>query len=130
MLFRNTDEMNRTYELIPDVAARMAIPKYEHLDERELTSCLERVVAERKPQGFAPRIFWREEWAPSAAYQKALGDGPDDRLWWREGRTFRADGAEVMYIHFHKLKPTMDTINFGYGDKPHSFAISRRGILA
>jgi hypothetical protein len=116
-LFRNTEAMNRLYERIPDVAARMAIPTYEHLDERELTN----YVGDQ-------RVFWREEWAPSAAYQKALAD--DDQLWWRDGRTFRADGAEVMYIHFHKLKPTMDTINFGYGDRPRAFAISRRGILA
>lgn len=127
-LFRNTDAINRTYELIPDVARRMAIPTYEHLDERELTACLERTNAEGQQN--APRLFWREEWAPSAAYQKSLTDDPADRLWWRDGRTFRADGAEVLYIHFHKLKPTMDTINFSYADAPRSFAISRRGILA
>ncbi len=126
-LFRNNDEMNRLYERIPDVARRMTIPKYEHLDERELTNCLADLTRSA-PQQVGPRIFWREEWAPSAAYQKAMSD--DDLLWWRDGRTYRVDSTEVMYIHFHKLKPTMDTINFGYGDNPRAFSISRRGILA
>jgi hypothetical protein len=127
-LFRNTPGINRNFDLIPDVAARMATANYEHLDETELTRSLE-AERTRSPRS-APRVFWREEWVPSASYQKSLTDNPDDRLWWRNGRTFRPTGAEVMYIHFHKLKGMMDTINFGVGDSPEAFSIDRRGMLA
>jgi hypothetical protein len=127
-LYRNTPNISRTFDLIPDVNARMAMTNYEHLDETELTRSLE-AERSRSPRS-APRVFWREEWAPSSSYQKSLTDDPGDRLWWRSGRTFRPTGAEVMYIHFHKLKATMDTINFGVGDSPPSFSIDRRGMLA
>jgi len=36
----------------------------------------------------------------------------------------------MMYLHFHKLKKEMNTINFGAGDSPAAFSISRQGILA
>ncbi len=127
-LFRNTRRVNLTFERIPDVAARMAVPNYEHLDETELTRSLQEELF-RAPRS-APRVFWREEWVPSSSYQKSLDETPDDRLWWRDGRTFRPTGAEVMYIHFHKLKATMDTINFGVEDSPRAFSIDRRGIRA
>ena len=127
-LYRNTQRINRTFELIPDISARMATLVYEHLDETELTKSLHSELS-HSPQS-VPRIFWREEWAPSSSYQKSLSDEPGDRLWWRDGRTFRPSGAEVMYIHFHKLKGTMHTINFTVEDSPRSFSIDRRGMLA
>ena len=127
-LYRNTPRINRTFELIPDIAGRMSTLTYEHLDETELTRSLEAELF-RSPRA-APRVFWREEWVPSSSYQKSLSDEPGDRLWWRDGRTFRPNGAEVMYIHFHKLKGSMHAINFGVGDSPRAFSIDRRGMLA
>jgi len=35
-----------------------------------------------------------------------------------------------MYVHFHKLKQHMNTIDFGPADTPRSFTISRRGFFA
>jgi len=127
-LYRNTPRINRTFELIPDVVSRMATAKYEHLDETELTRSLEGELS-GSPRS-APRVFWQEEWVPSSSYQKSLSDEPADRLWWRDGRTFRPNGAEVMYIHFHKLKASMHTINFTVGDAPRAFSIDRRGMFA
>ena len=33
-----------------------------------------------------------------------------------------------MYLHFHKLKSHMTTINFGFDDAPATFMINRRGL--
>ena len=41
---------------------------------------------------------------------------------------FDAEGREVMYLHFHKLKQCLATIDFGFGDEPRAFTLSRRGI--
>lgn len=128
-LFRNTPETNRTFELIPDIKAAMAHPKYRHLDEDELTRYL-RDRLDRTPPPAWPRVYWRDELTMSSKYQKALGDGRADSLWWRNGRTYDADGKELMYLHFHKLKPYMKTINFGPGDSPAAFTIDRRGFSA
>jgi hypothetical protein len=35
-----------------------------------------------------------------------------------------------MYIHFHKLKASMHTINFTAVDSPRAFSIDRRGMFA
>ena len=113
--YRNTPEVNRLFERIPDVRALLATSHYEHLDERELTKYVRS----------DPRVYW-EELATNAAYQKALGDRD---LWWKNGRTFGPDGRELMYIHFHKLKQAMKTIDFGGLDTPAAFRINRTGIF-
>ena len=114
--YRNTPEVNRLFERIPEVRALLATSHYEHLDERELTKYVRS----------GPRIYWEEELATNAAYQKAL---KDESLTWRNGQTFGPDGRELMYIHFHKLKEDMHTIDFGGGDTPPSFRINRQGFL-
>jgi hypothetical protein len=115
--YRNVPEINRLFERIPDVRALLATSHYEHLDERELTKQVRSV----------PRVYWEEELATNAAYQKALGDRD---LLWQKGRTFGPDGRELMYVHFHKLKQDMQGIDFGPADTPDLFKISRRGIFA
>jgi len=114
-LYRNTPEINRLFERIPNVRGLFATSHYEHLDERELTKYVR-----------SERICWEEELATNGAYQKALGDG---NLRWTNGRTFGVDGRELMYVHFHKLKQHMTTIDFGAADTPASFTINRRGFF-
>jgi hypothetical protein len=114
--YRNTSEVNHLFEHIPDVRALLSTSHYEHLDERELTKCVRK----------GPRVYWDEELATNAAYQNALRD---ESLTWNNGRTFGPDGRELMYIHFHKLKKDMDTIDFGTGDAPPAFRINRQGFF-
>jgi hypothetical protein len=128
-LYRNTPATNRTFELIPDVAQAMAHPQHLKLDEHALTRHLRERLG-RKPRESAPRVYWREDLTTDAKYQRALGDSSADALWWRRGKTFGAGGDELMYLHFHKLKQDMRTINFGFDDAPAAFAITRRGFLA
>ena len=124
-LYRNAAEVNHLFERIPDVRALLSTSHYEHLDERELTKYVRPLGSPRA--GSAPRVYWTEELATNAAYQKALGD---QSLTWRNGRTFGPEGRELMYIHFHKLKDEMKTIDFSAADAPISFRINRQGFFA
>jgi hypothetical protein len=128
-LYRNTPETNRAFELIPDVAAAFAVPRYLKLDEHELTHHLRRRMSTVR-RGAWPRVYWQHEWTTSAGDQQTVGSGDKDALWWRDGRTFRADGSEVMYVHFHKLKAGMKSINFTFDDAPAAFSIGRTGFVA
>jgi len=116
--YRNTPEVNCLFERIPDVRALLSTSHYEHLDEQELTKYVRRS---------SPRIYWPEQLATNAAYQKGLRD---ESMIWNNGRTFGPDGREFMYIHFHKLKEDMDTIDFDTVDAPVSFRINRQGFVA
>ena len=122
--YRNTPEVNCLFESIPDVRALLSSSRYEHLDERELTKYV-RLPSRTGRSG--PRIYWEAELATNAAYQKALRD---ESMTWNNGRTLGPDGRELMYIHFHKLKQDMDTIDFDTVDAPASFRINRQGFLA
>jgi hypothetical protein len=67
----------------------------------------------------------------TAQYQKdLLASARDWQMTWRNGRAYDADGREVMYLHFHKLVSCLTSIDFGYGDEPAHFALTRRGILS
>jgi hypothetical protein len=126
--YRNIPEVNHMFERIPDVRALLSTSHYEHLDERELTKCVRSVDSLRSlGTGSGLRVYWEEELATNAAYQKALRD---ESLTWNNGRTFGPDRRELMYIHFHKLKEDMDTIDFGSANAPISFRINRQGFFA
>jgi hypothetical protein len=127
-LFRNTPENNRLFELIPDVRPLMASPRCEHLDETELTRNLRRHLDAIRPRN-TPRVYWERELSTNADYQRAMGDGPSDAIWWKDGHTFGVKGEELMYVHFHKLKQHMTTINFGPEDTPAAFRITRQGFF-
>lgn len=128
-LYRNTPENNRAFELIPDVAAAFAVPRYLKLDEHELTRHLRHRMS-TAGRGAWPRVYWEHEWTTSAGDQHTIGSSDAEALWWRDGRTFRPDGTEIMYVHFHKLKEDMTVINFRFDDAPAAFSISRTGFAA
>lgn len=127
---RNTEANNRTFEIVPDVRAILTNPTCLRLDENILSSHLRELIA-RSSFKARPKIYWEQEMTITAEYQKALlARGADWRMWWREGRAFDADGREVMYLHFHKLAKCMTSIDFGFGDTPPAFSLSRNGIRA
>ena len=126
-LIRNTPRTNRLFELIPDVAKKMAIQKCLRLDEHEITQRLKEHLNDSSPYDVL-RVHWPAELTVNAAYQRGLKSGGDSPLWWRDGKTFDAEGEEVMYLHFHKMKKTMETINFGYNDTPRSFQVNSLGV--
>lgn len=129
-LWRNTDEVNRTFTIIPEVVAKLTVPQYLRLDENVLTDRLREHIAQSSMKN-RPRIYWTQEMTMPAAYQKALlAAGADWRLTWRDGRVFDAEGAELMYLHFHKLKPLMTKIDFSTIDRPNAFALTPRGIFS
>tara|TARA_B100001123_G_scaffold450161_1_gene618904 strand:+ start:8311 stop:9246 length:936 start_codon:yes stop_codon:yes gene_type:complete len=123
-LVRNTSRTNQLFKLIPNVEEKMAVQRYLCLDEHEITQRLKEHLTS-SPSHDVIRIRWPAELTVNAAYQRRLGDSA---LQWRDGKTFNAEGEEVMYLHFHKLKRTMETINFGHEDSPTSFEINRLGI--
>ena len=125
---RNTEANNRTFEMVPDVLAILTNPLYLRLDENILTHHLRELIAKSSFKA-RPKIYWEQEMTITADYQKALlASDADWRMWWREGRAFDAEGREVMYLHFHKLVKCMTAIDFGYGDTPSAFSLSRNGI--
>jgi hypothetical protein len=128
-LFRNTPAINRAFELIPGTKTALSSPRYCHLDESAFTTELRAAMEKPQPSAF-PRVYWQDDLTISAKYQTTLDEGPAGALWWRAGKTFDATGQELMYLHFHRLKTQMHEINFGYGDAPAAFTVSRRGVLA
>jgi hypothetical protein len=126
-LFRNTPEINRTFELIPDVYTAMGHHTHLHLDETVLSKYLKKAIG-KWPLKTAARVYWKSDWTIDAKYQREMSD--DDVMWFRDGRTFDVQGNEMMYLHFHKLKQHMQVINFGAGDSPSAFSIGRKGIVA
>ena len=125
---RNLESHNRTFEIVPDVRTVLTDPRYLRLDENILTNHLRELIAKSSFKA-RPKIYWEQEMTISAEYQKALmAGGADWQMWWRDGRAFDAEGREVMYLHFHKLVKCMTSIDFGFGDQPEAFNLSRRGI--
>ena len=125
---RNTEATNRLFTIVPDVLAILTNPLCLRLDENILTHHLRELIAKSSFKA-RPKIYWEQEMTITAEYQKALlASEADWRMWWRDGRTFDAEGREVMYLHFHKLVKCMTVIDFGYGDMPEAFSLSRDGI--
>jgi hypothetical protein len=73
-----------------------------------------------------PRIYWEKLLVNYGDDHLAMRD--DQYIQWRDGRTYTADGHELMYLHFHRLKATIKTCNFTYGDRPRRIRLSRHEI--
>lgn len=141
-LFRNVPEITMTFQWIPNVAQMMQEHQYEimSVDENCMTDYLHarlspNLIARLKffitsSPPVRPRVYWERVLATSGAHQRSMGEGESRCLWWRNGKTFDADGEEMMYLHFHKIKNTMHVINFGYADHPTEFMITRNGVFA
>lgn len=127
-LFRNDPSTNRTFELIPNVRDAMANPEHLYLDELVITRYLEEHV--NMAAHSRPRVHWKGGLTMDNRYQRDLGRGPGDRLWWRNGKTFDHQGNELMYLHFHKMRKKMKTIDFDLDAAPAAFAIDRKGFWA
>ena len=126
--FRNTEANNRLFEIVPDVVAHLMNPHYVRVDENLMTFGLRDWIAKTSFKA-RPKIYWEDEMTITAEYQKALLAREDNwELRWREGHAFDAEGREVMYLHFHKLVPCLKTIDFGFGDEPSAFTLTRNGI--
>lgn len=128
--WRNTETNNRTFEIVPNVIAHLTDPHYVRVDENILTNCLRELIAKSSFKA-RPKIYWEQEMTITAQYQKDLLAGDRDwKMTWRNGRAYDAEGREVMYLHFHKLVSCMQSIDFGFGDAPDQFALTRNGIIS
>ena len=128
-LVRNTVQTNHLFELIPGVEQKMADVRYLRLDEHELTCCLKKHIS-TAPSYACLRVYWPRELTVKAATQREISANASASLWWRDGTTLDAEGREVMYLHFHKLKQTMNEINFSFDHQPDAFKINSAGIWA
>jgi hypothetical protein len=128
--FRNTAANNRLFELVPDVISHLTNPHYVRVDENLLTRALRELIATSSFKA-RPKIYWEDEMTITAQYQKELlASDRDWQLPWREGHAFDTEGREVMYVHFHKLVLCLKSIDFGFGDDPQAFALTRTGIVS
>jgi hypothetical protein len=128
--WRNTEANNRTFEIVPNVIAQLTDPHYVRVDENILTNSLRELIAKSSFKA-RPKIYWEQEMTITAQYQKdLLASDRDWQMTWRDGRAYDAEGREVMYLHFHKLVACLQSIDFGYGDEPMEFALTRNGIIS
>ena len=128
--FRNTEANNRLFEIVPDVRAHLVNPHYVRVDENLMTFGLRDLIAKTSFKA-RPKIYWDQEMTITAEYQKALlASAADWQLTWKNGHAFDVEGREVMYLHFHKLVQCLTSIDFGFGDEPAEFWLTRAGIVS
>jgi hypothetical protein len=138
-LFRNLPEWVNLFHDIPDIGARLAQnARYTGIDESGLTALLQgyasspwrRIRARFLHQKPVPRVFWERTLTTNGKHQRLLLTDPALRLVWREGCTYNAHGQEMMYLHFHAIRKTMQTLDFGADGTPREFVVTPRGIFA
>jgi hypothetical protein len=137
-LFRNRPEWNTLYRGIPGVERLARDAAHRNVDEMRMTELLRRHPAGRLARSLRrwatgralPRVYWHATLTTSGANQRLLLADPGRSYRWRGGKTFDAGGTEMMYLHFHQLRGTMRTIDFGAEDAPGEFRLTPAGIFA
>lgn len=138
-LFRNTPEITDLFRAIPNLEQHiLATREYRRLEENELTKILARAskgvlkaFIKRTAQGRQlPRVYWKEFFAPNGRHQLRLLEDKTLCMRWRDGRVYDADGDEMMYLHFHKIRKTMNTLDIGNMNDPRDFVITAKGFFA
>ena len=138
-LFRNRPEWADLFRRIPDVAELAQDSEhYRRIDEDGLTDLLQgyqkRVLRRlwvRQAKGLpVPRVYWERLLAPNGRRQRRMLEDPSLSMCWRNGRVVDADGEEMMYLHFHSIRKSMQGIDFDSGDLPKEFTITPTGFAA
>lgn len=138
-LFRNTPEITELFRGIPNIEQHiLANRESRQTDENDLTEILTRATQSalnafriRITQGKKPpRVYWEQMLAPNGRHQLRLLEDKTLSMRWRNGRVYDADDAEMMYLHFHKIRKTMNTLDFDNMATPGSFVITARGFFA
>lgn len=121
-LYKNKDKINRLFQTFPDYYEVLTDPKYRSLDE----VLLSRHLKEARSQGNSETI--NIHWP-----RRLVTDWPqlaNDFVGWRwvDGKLFDIEGNESFYVHFMKWKKTIQTVDFGYSDRPSDFSITPLGM--
>lgn len=138
-LFRNVPEMNLFFMNIPNITAMFEDQRTWRVDECYLTPFLQQVVQPSwrqriktwfRPVGVTkPRVYWEKSLTTPGKQQKLVNAQPHLSFRWKQGKAFDVQGKEVMYLHFHLLKKTIQEVNFGYWDAPTELVITASSIL-
>jgi hypothetical protein len=139
-LFRNVPDVTTIFTRMPGYREMVQDETYRCADEQHLTAHLHdrlrpgrwlrfRQMLPGKPAA-PPRVYWARTLTTNDAMQQRVGEHGEPSLRWKNGRTFATDGAEMMYLHFHKIRHSMSQIDFGYRDDPAEFRITRTGFFA
>lgn len=138
-LFRNTPEITNLFRTIPNIEQHLlANREIRRSDETGLTEiltkagkCTLKAFTMRITQGKKmPRVYWEQVLTPNGRRQLRLLEDEALSMHWRNGRAYDADGTEMMYLHFHKIRKTMNTLDFDNMENPESFVITARGFFA
>jgi len=138
-LYRNIDKINSIFLSMPVTEMLLKrVNSCERLDEIYFTNYLHkqlkpgwfaRIKQFRTEKPFVPRVYWDEVLTTSGKHQRELYKKIENSFKWKQGRVYHVDGSEMMYLHFHKLKETLYSINFSYKNNLDEFIITSKGIF-
>jgi hypothetical protein len=138
-LYRNQETINKVFLSMPKTIQSLGKKQTcERLDEDYFSSYLQwlekptflsRMKQAVVGRPFSPRVYWEQVLTTSGKLQRYLYKNPEATLYWQDGRAYYHDGTEMMYLHFHELKNTLNTINFSLDDAPNSISISTTDII-
>jgi hypothetical protein len=139
-LYRNTDKINSIFPFMPVTESLLKrVDSCQRLDEIHFTNYLQNLIKPglfsrikqfRKEKPFVPRIYWEKVLTTSGKHQRELYEKPEKYFKWKQGKVYHADGSEMMYLHFHKLKDSLNSINFTYGSDPDEFIVTTSALVA
>jgi hypothetical protein len=138
-LYRNIDKINSIFLSMPVIEKLLKqVNRCERLDEIHFTNYLHKLLKPglfsrikqfRNEKPFVPRIYWDKVLTTSGKNQRELYNKTENIFKWKQGRVYNVDGSEMMYLHFHKLKDSLRSINFSYKHDPDAFTINTQEML-
>jgi hypothetical protein len=136
-LYRNVPKMNNLYLKIPRYKYVFRSKKHFHFDETYVSNYIRPIhvfskfrekLFGRKSESL--RVFWDSILTTSGLHQKMTGYKESEGLSWIKGKAYNWYGHEIMYIHFHKLKSNLRSIDFDKKQKPGRIYITKDCIKA
>lgn len=138
-LYRNNAELKNLYQGIPNVLSMLRDSEnHFSVGEKKLNPYLRsllyppplkklgRFLSRNKSP--IPKIFWENHLTTPGRQQKAMA-AKGKFFRWSKGKVFDENNNELMYIHFHKIRKYMHTIDFTYEDQINEFIITQNGFF-
>lgn len=133
-IYRNTPSINSLYRSIFGFKRLVTSGRHYNVDEKHMSRLIKALKTGSRVKhalyflgrtkcSSNPRVYWDRILTTSGGYQRKISTA-DVSMKWDRGRVYGAYGEEFMYLHFHKIKKGLKSINFSYSDDPGEFRIT------
>lgn len=137
-IYKNDERWRNLYKKIPGIEQLLTSNEHHAVDEGHMAGLLSKLQGSRlsrllsavglRSDDTVPRVFWNARLTVNGGRQLEARRDEGRYLHWKNGKVYDVNGQELMYLHFHRLKDSMEADVFVMDDGTVELFVDDTGI--